>query len=502
MSGSVYESQRHVYPRWRSFRATTSLGELDLPASERDFDPVPFDESLARGIADWQGDQSLWHSLDLLGTATIAGRVQEFAALVAKVRLDPGTPKGFMEFLSSLDDSERTLDSLCQCDGLSELDAGREVRNSRHRVALSPRDAVEWVELARAFTITGQNEKARRAIAAALQLAPENRFVLRSAARFFLHRGEKDRALSLLGTSPTVRVDPWVLASEIAIADSIGKSSKFVKIARRTMDAGIRPSDLTELGAALGTQEAENGNHRLARKLLRQSVTGANENSIAQIRWLNRNHLDDWVDTSDANPPLLHEANAWASFYKRDFETAKNEAVCWLLDQPFASAPAQLGSFVASDVLFDFRAGIQIASAGLRANPDDSCLLNNLAYSLLEVGRLEEAEAALIRARSGQERPQLYPALKATEGLLAFRRGDPSEGRILYLQAIEEARKLGQRALAAQAACHLVYEELLANTVDVQESSTRMKEFEDQKDVAELARFFERVLGLLKERQG
>ncbi len=500
MSANVYDTERHIYPRWRSFQATASLGEVARPATGRDVDTDALDESLAQGIADWEANPSLWFGLDLLGTAIVSGRIQEFSALIAKVREDPLIPRGAHDLLSNLYKPADTKLELPECQAKRKPDVGREIREGRRRVSLAPRDAIEWVDLALAFTIAGQTEKALRAILAALQLAPANRFVLRSAARFFLHEGDKERALSVLAKSDIIRIDPWVMASEIAIADSIGQRSKCVKLARDKMDAGKPPGDLTELSAALGTLEAENGNHRISRKFLRKALVGANENSIAQISWLNRHHLAETVDISHANPPLLHEACAWASYYEHDFGTAQNEALCWLRDQPFASAPATLASYIAADINMDFESGVEIARSGARANPDDPGILNNLAYCLLELGRIPEAESALARAKSDPNKPGLEPALKATGGLLAFRKGDVAEGRRLYLEAIDKAKVLGSRSTAARAAYHLAYEELLANSPSADDAIGRMKEFKDQQKIAELAGFFGRVTALLKGR--
>jgi tetratricopeptide (TPR) repeat protein len=137
----------------------------------------------------------------------------------------------------------------------------------------------------------------------------------------------------------------------------------------------------------------------------------------------------------------------------------------------------------------------------VRANPDDPGILNNLAYCLLELGKIPEAESALARAKSDPDKPGLEPALKATKGLLAFRKGDLAEGRRLYLEAIEKAKALGSRPNAARAAYHLAYEELLTDSPTADDAIGRMKEFKDQQQIAELAGFFERVTTLLK-RQG
>ncbi len=56
MSANVYDTERHIYPRWRSFQATASLGEVARPATGRDVDTDALDESLAQGIADWEAN--------------------------------------------------------------------------------------------------------------------------------------------------------------------------------------------------------------------------------------------------------------------------------------------------------------------------------------------------------------------------------------------------------------------------------------------------------------
>jgi tetratricopeptide (TPR) repeat protein len=498
MSVNVYEKDRHIFPRWRPFKATSGLGELALPAVEREINTAELDLSLAKGVAGWKGDPSLWRGLDLLGTAVVAGRLGEFTALVEEIKNNSLAPRFAREALG------RTLGTglgklhVPDCDNTSITDAGREIRTSRLRLASAPRDAIEWVELARSYTIAGLNDKAGRAIAAALQLAPSNRFVLRSAARFFLHKGEKERALSLLNRSAIIKQDPWIMASEIAIADSIGKTSKFSQRAREKMEMDVAPTELTELASALGSLEAEGGNHRVARRFLRRALVGANENSIAQIGWLNRSVLGEWVDVSNANPPLLHEANAWASFYRGEFETARQESICWLGDQPFASAPATLGSYIVADIFCDYEAAKAIAQAGLRSNPDDPMLLNNLAVCLLELNELAEAEATLSRLKPEDRGGRMDSTYKATFGMLAFRKGDPEGGRTLYLEAIEEAKNRGLKETAARAAFHLAFEDLIAHSPHIEDSIRRLKEFEGQKDFVEQARFFERVNTLMR----
>lgn len=496
MSVEFLEKARHVFPRWRSIESTVDLGELTWPSTQEEVDTSELDLSLASAIVEWKADPSLWKSLDLLGTATIANKLDDFAGLVAEVRNNPLTPEAARAFFGASHRPARL--ELSECSQLPEGLLHREISVRRHKLAATPHDPVEWVELARAFTIAGQNEKARRAILAALQLAPNNRFVLRSAARFFIHVGEPEIARALLSNAQPLKRDPWLMASEIAIADSLGESSRYIRAAREKIESDVPASELTELAAALGSLEAESGNHRVARKLLRRSLEQANENSVAQIRWLNRAHLNEAVDVSNTKPPLLHEANAKASFYRGDFETARDETLCWLEDQPFASAPATLSSYILADIFLDWEAAKQVAERGLVSNQDDADLLNNLAVSLMELGEVSKAEDVVNRLRAVERGAKSSAIHKATYGMLAFRKGDPGSGRRLYLEAIKDARNEGSRPIAARAAFHLAIEELVAGTDQSELAVKRISQLDKADEFVESVRLLDRVLSLVK----
>jgi len=57
-----------------------------------------------------------------------------------------------------------------------------------------------WVDLARAYENLGVREKAERMMRVALTLAPEDRFVLRSAARLYFHHDEFEQAHRVIMT--------------------------------------------------------------------------------------------------------------------------------------------------------------------------------------------------------------------------------------------------------------------------------------------------------------
>ena len=79
----------------------------------------------------------------------------------------------------------------------------------RKRLTLEPRNALSWVDLALEHLVQGLPDKSRKSIAVALHLAPENRFVLRSASALFVEIDELDRALYVLEKSSRAKSDPW-----------------------------------------------------------------------------------------------------------------------------------------------------------------------------------------------------------------------------------------------------------------------------------------------------
>ncbi len=98
--------------------------------------------------------------------------------------------------------------------------------------------------------------------------------------------------------------------------------------------------------------------------------------------------------------------------------------------------PFLLLTYLYVDAVGDASASVNAALAGLERFPNNARLLNNLAYALLQDGRVEEAADALERidAAAIQDRSH-QTCVTATRGLLALKRGDLPTGRQLYEQA-------------------------------------------------------------------
>jgi tetratricopeptide (TPR) repeat protein len=453
MPGINEDRERQVVPLWRSFDNTTHRGEL-APLSTPAVDRFS-DEMISGLLREWKEIPSLSVASDLVSAAFTLGRFRiandaaEFilsaksatspAKSIAVIYLDKGElPTGGSAATVLPGDEHIGITALQEYLYLG-------VRETRRQLVAYPRNPVQWINLARLYTSLGVQEKADRAMQAALSMAPENRFVLRAASRFLLHLGRKDSAHRVLVNATNIKSDPWVLAAEIATAAAIGRPSKFIKAGRRLLEIQRHPLfHLSELASALGTLESKAGNLRSARRLLELSLRHPAENSIAQAAWVSRKIGGIWV--TGTSPTGSFEANAWLARNASKWRLALAEAARWQADQPFSSRPAIFGSYTASSVTEDYDLAVVFARQGLLSNPDDFALQNNLAFSLAMRGDVVDADRILRDIKQSRLSDVDKVVFEATSGLVAFRSGDAQTGRILYNSAVNQAKRLRNKS--------------------------------------------------------
>lgn len=78
----------------------------------------------------------------------------------------------------------------------------KEIRKRKKLIELNPSDALLLTETALCYANLGQLRSSEELLRRALALAPHNRYVLRSAARFYCHLQRPDQALQILRGTP------------------------------------------------------------------------------------------------------------------------------------------------------------------------------------------------------------------------------------------------------------------------------------------------------------
>lgn len=454
---------RSVIPRWRDFASTVKLGELSEASSRR---AVVSEKTggLETLEEDWKVGRTLSFAGDLLSAALSRGASElthEAARFVLETQgeTSPGHP------LTRI--AQRILTTHRAIPSPNETQISARSLISLHRRSLneSPRNGILWVDLSLLYAAHGLSDKARRAMQVALSLEPENRFILRSAARLFIHLNEPDRAHRLLRRSALSKFDPWIVAAEIATSTAARLISFSIDDGFRILaKSGFGPADTTELSAAIATLELREGSARKAKQHLRSGLRKPNENSLAQAKWLSRelNIFPDGLSVTAFNVERSYEALTWEAFLKRDWESAAKHALSWFRDESFSSRPAHIAANLFSALLEDYDSAEQLAKLGLIANPHNHWIHIGLVFTYASANRTEEARRQLTQIHGLIEKP-VEVAIIANHGLISFRELDYSRGRVFYEGAVAKAREASPE-LEAEALVYWAREEVRAKT--------------------------------------
>jgi tetratricopeptide (TPR) repeat protein len=252
-----------------------------------------------------------------------------------------------------------------------------------------------------------------------------------------------------------------------------------IRRARRILDADFAPRHLSELAATLATLEFESGNVSRAKKLFKKGAVDPNDNVVAQLQWASQNKIHEF------RPEFLERSltfEARASYAKKEKRWKDALAHCsdWLQDEPMSSRPAILGSYVASEMLQDYERSIRICEAGLRANPLDFTLLNNVAFSHAAIGNFEIARRFLERAFLRKVSKEEEVTFLATSGMIKIRQGQSEAGFADYNNAIELAMSEKLYMLAQLATVHYISELALfgsfLSSKEIEEVSNMMED--------------------------
>lgn len=454
-------SERRVLPRWRSFRDFCKLeksGEVrdELVAGFKDIAPILSVDFSKLGIAE---------AYDVLTSAIVAGD-EKLALTSARVVSENN---GFNEKLNAVARKIVSTNFVPDWREFLGIDptANQNVAKLRKQLGSYPRDGITWAELALLHAKNGEKEKARRAIITAYGLLPDNRYVLRCAVRALVHLDAPDEALGYLRKSRRTLVDPWLMSAEVALLQTLDlRTFSLRKATELAANKNFSPFQRSELNAALGSiimADSANANSKV-NKLFRASLKNPTENALCQV--IHDKKTDEFQELAGKCSPVFNFEGAVLKAYDElDVAEVIRSSRLWLQDEPFSSRPAITGSFMCSLLGDRFHEAKVFCQDGLRANPDNVTLLNNLALSLARLGDTEEAMDKLAKPKGLVADDDTQRAiLLATEGLVNYRSGRVTEGRTNYESAIKFFEENDEPNKAAMARVYQAREEYDAGT--------------------------------------
>lgn len=448
MTTNLPDPNRKLLPRWRPYIKTAKAGELNSLSNSHTPLVNELSENLLKTEIDkWRKDKSLAVATDVLGTAVLSNKTIDLTEIAEFIVNNENAPATSLEISRNiLSNKENPLDFVFIEKPIHNHLAI--LNNLKKRVKEEPRNTIVYVDLALHYTILGQYDKAKKALNIALKLAPNNRFVLRSAARFFIHIDKKEIAHKILRRSEIGAYDPWVAASEIAVANFADNPSRFAKNGIKELsNKKYHDKDLSELASALATLEMTHGKHKKSNQLFKQSLIEPNDNTVAQAEWAIRHgqsklHLDDHILNS---VPCAFEAKAWEFMERLEWKDSLEQTKLWYHDQPFSTLPAVICSYIETVIFGNYEIGIKYLLEAHKLKPEDLIIINDLAFNYASINKLNEAEELLNKINLKNLEGLDKVALTATKGLLAFRKGDIETGQNNYIEAIQLSKSQSKK---------------------------------------------------------
>lgn len=433
MLTAARSNKRHPIPRWRELRSVIEAKELAMPPP---LSPVMGHKSpeLLERLEKWRAQKGVIEAAELVETATVTGDdVDALKAAQFLVEAEGVATLMVRKNAALMLQRNNVLTAIPIDIKQHDLEPSEKWRSL---LRMNPRDALAWVELARLQVSKGlATESAKRSMSVAVALAPNDRHVLRAAARLYVHLDDPERAYALIRRNEATPHDPWLLAAEVALADLIEKDTKFYKAATSMLDGMFSPRHLSELASALGSHLLRDGRTKKSKKLLRQSLVDPNGNSLAQAVWASDAIGEALIsDRQLQKNPDSSEARARKSYWDGDYSDAFADAMKWIMEEPI-STKAYVGAISAACQLEDYVAAQSQAERGLQHDPTSAELLLGGAFAAACLNAFDLAEQYLAKAEAKATDHQKI-IITADRGLIAIRRGDSAEGIAQYRRAI------------------------------------------------------------------
>jgi tetratricopeptide (TPR) repeat protein len=463
---------RIILPRWRNANSESSKFILQTEIKDSSANNIPT-ETFLQSKLEFKNDRTFSNALEVINSGFSLNQEQN-AIEEAKfiLSLDKNLPSSLKKILNLIlkDTTDTTFDKKTEVTNphLKNIfkEAGKNISKIRQRLVNFPHNPLLWLELSRLYSILGNINKAESASQVALQLSKNsNRLITRSVSRFYVHKQDFGHAQSIVRKSPYFFTDPWLIAADISYSQFLKRLPTSIKIGKKMVESkSFSNSDITELAAALGTQEYFDRSIKEGQKYFHKSLQAPNENSFAQVDYFledfkEKNYLIDKIDNN-------FEAQSLELRKEKKYEAAFAKSFKWLIDQPFSRRAAYFNSYLLCGIIENFEKAVEIGKFSLRSNPKSFLLNNNIAYSYAQLHDIKNANYFLKRMKS------IHPIndeqkiiILATEGLIKFKEKKIVEGQYFYRKAIEQAEIQKNKPLKALALIHFAREEYDANSI-------------------------------------
>lgn len=431
MIEELSENDRQLIPRWTTYSINSMISSRDDDASI----PSLFGKSFEKAKNDWNKNRLIGFAYDVVTFGKLAD-LEADKTYIECLNCLRGTL--FYEFF--LSETEEVPIPLVERHAVYSR-----IHDNRLSLSVAPYNALLWIDQAYYYSLIGQESNADKCIATALSLNNANSFIIRSAASFYNHILEPEKALFVLRHSEFCDSDPRIIAADI----SISNANRLKKIVKRGVNFDISPIS-SELFAVYSTMESASGNRKKAKKFMKEALVFPNENIVAQKVSLEKQFGSFNLITPD-NIPCEYEAKAKLLYYKGEYVQSEIESYNWFIFQPFSVEAATFSSSLNLSFFKNYKKALYVLELASRINPDNPSIKNNLAYCYACIGDYSKAREQLDSVNKNVLDSYTKHLLMATEGFLLYRTGNHNRGVSLYKDAIEGFSNLSNQFCVSKA---------------------------------------------------
>lgn len=432
----IDNSQRRLLPTWKELNSSLSELQPLSPSSLSKGDISSF-------IHDWRLCKNLANAGDLISAAIINARtdIDEVIEAANYVLFSEEIPS-----IALSNASKSILKISDKVEHNNNFAIYAQIAKAKNSLIKYPTDAIMHIEIARNYLLLGQIKQAQNHVETALYLDHHNRYVVRCAARFYIHLKDHERALRIVRASLLTKSDPWLMASEIGISQIVNKTSNNIKRGLSLINSdNFNVFDITELCSAIGTQELMSGAYSKSRKLLNTSLKNPNSNSLAQAKWIsNEDNLELNFENVNLDSGNFWEAKCYNAFKTENYLSSLDFAKQWINQEPYSTRAILHAYSLSVTYLHDLKSGQEIMESALKTHIGNPTFINNYAYTLALDDQVELAENIITKVKRNNNLPTDITdiCITATRGMIAFRKGDAKNGSLLYLNAIDRSRNI------------------------------------------------------------
>jgi len=454
LNASTSGNSCYVLPQWQNFSVAASFRELSSAPTG-----LIRTHSVERGLLDFEADWEMFQQTrspflasDLMSSAIALGlfdKARELAVIVEKHSIVGDVAINLSRLISRKSDVISNGRELKQFHAL--------IADQKKMLSAHPRDAIIWVERALNYAVIGQKDQAKRSILIALELAPTDRYVVRSAVRFFVHVNCWEEAFFYARRAFLSVQDPWIAAPFLSVGTQLGKMPSPVKNILRNAMSSSDHFYYSELLEAYGTMEILNGAEVRARRIFKKAWLEPAKTVVSHSQWILKEKLPGLAGNLQIDFRQSAQAMSSILLSRMDLDGAVSNARVWMFEEPYSVAPYMQ----ISSALFlqeKYTDALSVIFEGLIANPKSKDLINNGAFAALRAN--DASSEKLIKMLKPLLDWEKDIAPLATYGLFLMRSGSAIEGRLYYFSAIQNAIKSGNRRLAVAATVNFIISEI------------------------------------------